>query len=245
MKDRFSEQAGKYARYRPEYPEELFAFILSKPAQKESAWDCATGNGQSAKELAKHFKQVYATDISQSQLEHAIRAANIVYSRQPAEQTDFPDDSFDLVTVSQALHWFNFDLFYKELKRVTRPGGWFAAWMYGGLTITPAIDELKRNYHAVTLGAYWDAERKLVDENYATIPFPLEEIKCPVFSMFYRWDLEALRGYFNTWSALQKFIAAKGYNPVDELMEKIKPHWMQEEMTVRFPLYLRMGRVVK
>lgn len=245
MKDNFSGQAHLYAKYRPGYPEELFRFILKHVRERNIAWDCATGNGQTAGELAAWFKKVMATDISEKQLSNAIRLPNIFYSMLPAEQTDFEENSFDLVTVSQALHWFNFELFYKELSRVTRPGGWFAAWMYGGIKVIPEIDALKRQHHDVTLGAYWDEERKFVNEDYKTIPFPLKEIDCPAFRMSYNWSLEELEGYFNTWSALRKFIAANGYNPVEELMIKIKPHWIQERMPVSFPLHLRMGQVVK
>ncbi|HUR64718.1 MAG TPA: class I SAM-dependent methyltransferase [Chitinophagaceae bacterium] len=245
MKDNFSGQASSYAQYRPGYPTELFDFILAQTKKRDWVWDCATGNGQTAKELAPYFKKVFATDISEKQLANAVHLPNIFYSVQAAEQTDFENNSFDLVTVSQALHWFNFDLFYKELHRVTVPGGWFAAWMYGGMTITPAIDALKSQHHDVTLGEYWDPERKFVNDNYETIPFPLKEISCPVFSMSYQWSLEELKGYFNTWSALQKFIALNHYNPVDELMEEIKHHWKNERMTVSFPLHLRMGQVRK
>lgn len=245
MKDNFSGQADGYAKYRPAYPAELFRFILDQVREKDSAWDCATGNGQTARGLAPCFKKVMATDISEKQLLNATRLPNIFYSVQPAEKTDFADDSFDLVTVSQALHWFDMELFYKELGRVTRPGGWFAAWMYGGMVITPEIDALNRRHHDTTLGAYWDPERKYVNEHYATIPFPLKEINCPVFSMSYEWEPDELKGYFNTWSALQKFIAVNGFNPVDELMNNIKQYWTKGKMTVRFPLYLRMGQVVK
>lgn len=245
MKDNFSGQADLYAKYRPAYPRELFEFILQHIPERKMAWDCATGNGQTARVLASSFEKVMATDISGKQLLNATRLPNIFYTVQPAEQTDFADNSFDLVAVSQALHWFDFELFYRELRRVTQPGGWLAAWMYGGVSISPPIDELKRHYHDVTLGDYWDQERKFVDENYTTIPFPLKEIVCPEFSMSYQWSLEELKGYFNTWSALQKFIAVNGYSPVEALMNEIKPHWKQERMTVRFPLHLRMGQVVK
>lgn len=245
MKDNFSAQAGEYAKYRPAYPADLFAFILQHIEEKNTAWDCATGNGQTANELARWFKKVMATDISEKQLANATRLPNVFYSVQPAEQTDFEENSFDLVTVSQALHWFNFDLFYKELHRVTRPGGWFAAWMYGLLTISPVIDELKRYFHDVTLGEYWDPERKFVNENYSTIPFPVQEIQCPAFSMSYEWSLAELKGYLSTWSAVQKFITANGYSPVDEVMNSIKKHWNGKKMKVAFPIYLRMGQVVK
>jgi ubiquinone/menaquinone biosynthesis C-methylase UbiE len=243
MKDNFSRQANAYAKYRPDYPKELFDFILSHINNKVAAWDCATGNGQTAKVLAKYFEKVYATDLSQKQLDNAEQASNIFYSLQAAEQTNFPDHYFDLVTVSQALHWFQFEEFYAEVNRVTKPGGYLAVWMYGGLTISPEIDRLKQHHYSNTLGAYWDNERKHVDDNYTSIPFPFAEINCPSFTIQFHWTIEELTGYFNTWSALQKFIASNNYNPVDDLIEKIRPYWIKERMKINFPVSLRMGQI--
>jgi ubiquinone/menaquinone biosynthesis C-methylase UbiE len=245
VKDNFSKQASLYAKYRPAYPPEIFSFILDHIENRHCAWDCATGNGQTAKELAKSFDKVYATDISQKQLDNAEQARNIFYSLQAAEHTNFEENQFDLVTVSQALHWFDFETFYTEVKRVTKPGGWIAVWMYGGLAISPEIDQLKRDHYSNTLGPYWDAERKHVDDNYARIPFPFEETECPVFSIQYEWTPEDLEGYLNTWSALQKFIEEKGYNPVEDLMKAISQHWGEGKRKISFPLHLRMGRIKK
>jgi ubiquinone/menaquinone biosynthesis C-methylase UbiE len=165
MKDNFSKQADVYAKYRPTYPAALFDFVVNNIADKQTAWDCATGNGQSAKELSRHFSKVYATDISQKQMDNAYQANNIFYSLQPAEQTNFDDHSFDLITVSQALHWFNFEKFYKEVNRVGKQGSWLAVWMYALLRISPDIDKLIDRYHFETLKDYWDNERKYVDNN--------------------------------------------------------------------------------
>jgi ubiquinone/menaquinone biosynthesis C-methylase UbiE len=243
MKDNFSQQSAGYAKYRPGYPQALIDFILEHVKNRETAWDCGTGNGQTAKLLAEHFKTVFATDISSRQLDHAHHAPNIKYSIQPAEQTDFPPGTFDLITVSQALHWFRFEEFYKEVKRVSRPEAWIAVWMYGLLRITPEIDKLMDVYHNETLGAYWDAERKYVNENYMTIPFPFREITTPEFTIEYDWTKDELEGYLNTWSVLREFIAANQYNPVPDLVEKIAPYWVNEKMRIVFPLYLRMGIV--
>ena len=245
MKDLFSAQAALYARYRPVYPPALFDHILQEVPRRESAWDCATGNGQTATILAAYFDQVMATDISADQMALSPVLPNVQYSVQPAEQTHFPDNSFDLVTVSQALHWFDFDRFYPELIRVTRPDGIFAAWMYGGIRISPEIDALKKKLHDELLGAYWDPARRYVNNEYDGIPFPLSEIPCPDFSMTYQWSPEELKGYFNTWSALQSFIQQQGYNPVDALMDEILVHWTGPRMPVRFPIRLRMGRIRK
>jgi ubiquinone/menaquinone biosynthesis C-methylase UbiE len=246
MKDNFSRQSELYAKYRPAYPQELFDFILNHVIGRDAAWDCGTGNGQTAKELAKYFKEVFATDISQKQIQKGYQAKNIFYSVQSAEHTNFEDNSFDLVTVSQALHWFSFPEFYNEVKRVTKPGGWIAAWTYTLPSVSPEIDKLVQvKLYKETLGTYWDYERKLVDEKYATIPFPFNEISCPVFTMQFEWTLEELIGYTNTWSALQKFIAANSFNPADALKGQIEPYWVAEKMTIHFPVYLRMGQIVK
>jgi ubiquinone/menaquinone biosynthesis C-methylase UbiE len=243
MKDNFSRQADMYAKYRPAYPDALFDFILSHVKHRNDAWDCATGNGQSAKTLARFFSRVYATDTSQKQIDHAWQADNIIYSRQPAEKTEFASSSFDLITVSQALHWLRYDEFYSEVKRVARPGAWLAAWMYSGVRITPEINRIIEKYNFQTLGTYWDSERKHVDSNYATIPFLPDSIASDAFSISGQWSLKDLEGYFNTWSALQKFIAENNYSPVHAVIDEIAPHWTNERMEITFAIHLRMAPV--
>jgi ubiquinone/menaquinone biosynthesis C-methylase UbiE len=243
MKDNFSTLSDIYVKYRPTYPQELFDFILNYVKNKQAAWDCGTGNGQAAKELARYFEKVFATDISQKQIDKAYQASNIFYSVQPAEQTNFPDDTFDLITISQALHWFQFDKFYAEVKRVAKPGAWIAAWTYTLPGISPAIDELINHHHYNRLGKYWDNERKYVDDNYTTLSFPFSEIQTPVFTIQLEWTLKELEGYLNSWSGLQKFIAANQFNPVDELIKQIQPYWEKEKMKIVFPVYLRMGQI--
>jgi ubiquinone/menaquinone biosynthesis C-methylase UbiE len=246
MKDNFSTQAGNYARYRPAYPSELFEFLLSHVNGREAAWDCATGNGQTAVELAKSFRKVFATDISQKQLDKAEQKENILYSMLPAEQTPFEDDMFDLVTVSQALHWLRFDSFYSEVKRVTKPGGLLAVWVYSLLRISSPIDTIiAEQFYKDTLHGYWDSERKHVDDNYSNIPFPFEEIKTPGFLIRFEWTLEELAGYLNTWSAVQKFISRNEFDPVPEAIEKIKPLWTERKMKIIFPVTMRIGRIRK
>jgi ubiquinone/menaquinone biosynthesis C-methylase UbiE len=120
MKDNFSDKSDKYAKYRPTYPQEMLDFIFSLLDKKENAWDCGTGTGQIAIELSKEFNNVYATDISKTQLDNAIKKDNIFYSVQSAEKTNFNNKTFDLITVAQAIHWFDFDKFYFEVKRTLK-----------------------------------------------------------------------------------------------------------------------------
>lgn len=245
MKDNFSKQSAGYAKYRPAYPHQLYDFIFQHVMDNQTAWDCATGNGQAAKELAKVFGKVYATDISQRQIENAVQQPNIFYSVQPAEKTNFPDNSFDLITVAQALHWFRFDAFYLEVKRVAKANSVFAGWTYSLLRISKEIDALIEDHHNNTLGNYWDEERKYVNEEYRTIPFPFKKLATPGFVITYEWTHEELEGYFNTWSALQKFITANHYNPVEELMDRIKTFWKQGKMNINFPIHLLIGQIEK
>lgn len=246
MKDNFSRQSELYSTYRPSYPQNLFDFILSHVTERDSAWDCGTGNGQTAKELSNYFKNVYATDISEAQIQKGYKADNIFYSIQAAEQTNFTNNSFDLVTVSQALHWFSFRAFYQEVNRTVKPGGWIAAWTYNLPSVSETIDQLIRiKLYKETLENYWDYERKLVDENYTTIPFPFEEISTPNFNMYFMWTLDELIGYINSWSAIQKFIAVNSFNPADDIKRQIQPFWAEEKMKIIFSLYLRMGKVTK
>ena len=242
MKDNFSQQASGYAQFRPNYPPELVEYIVGFVKEKELAWDCGTGNGQSAKLLSHYFKQIFATDISQKQLTNAHKEANIIYALESAEKTSLADASVDLVTVSQAIHWFDFEKFYAEVKRIGKPGAIIAVWTYSLLQISSQIDKIINAYHFTTLENFWDPERKYVDDGYAGIPFPFEEKETKSFCIELYWSLEELTGYLNTWSALQKFIAANSFNPVPEIINSIKPHWGNDiKRKIFFPVYLRLG----
>ena len=116
--DNFSTQPKEYSFSRPTYPESFFEFLSTVTPQKTLAWDCATGNGQAAIGLCKYFKKVIASDASKNQILHGFQRQNIDYKLFPAEYAELDNDSVDIVTVAQALHWFDFDKFYYNVKRV-------------------------------------------------------------------------------------------------------------------------------
>lgn len=246
MKDNFSKQAKVYSQFRPGYSDEIVEFLVSFVKNKDNALDVATGNGQVAAKLAKHFKTVYATDISQKQLDNAIQENNIIYSVSKAEETDFKDGQFDLIVVAQAIHWFDFDAFYKEVKRTLKPEGIFAVMGYGQFSTNPDSDKYIVDLHRNILGPYWDPERKLVDEDYKTIPFPFDEIAVEdgKFVEKHTWDFEHLLGYIESWSAVQHYRKKNNNeNPVDLIREKLKESWEKSDKQVTFPLLLRIGRI--
>lgn len=242
MKDRFSNQASQYAIFRPRYPKELYDFIFSHIKKFDQAWDAGTGNGQAAVVVAERFKSVLATDISRKQLDQAEQRANITYAVS-GETCKLPDRSVDLITVAQAIHWFDRSKFYKEVNRVAAPRAVLAVWVYGLLKVSPSIDLLLEHFYTKVVGPYWDPERKLIDEQLKTIEFPFVEIDAPSLKMKFQWTLAELEGYLNTWSATQKFIADRSTNPVASLMEKIREVSFNDEVTVDFPIYMRLGKV--
>jgi ubiquinone/menaquinone biosynthesis C-methylase UbiE len=241
-KDYFSGHSKIYAAFRPSYPAELYNFILTHVKNRSTAWDCATGNGQAAKILAQHFQKVFATDISQQQLDNAVAAENIFYSVSSAEKTPFENDQFDLITVGQALHWFQADAFYQEAKRVGKQGGIIAAWGYSLCKVNTKIDDIFLNFYTNIVGPYWDDARKLVEQEYATIPFPFKEIKSPPFAIKVFWMRDEFIGYLTSWSATQKYIAVKKINPVDSLDKELAMFWRDNEIkSITFPVFVRTG----
>lgn len=255
--DRFSGHADLYSQHRIDYPAELYDFILSFEPNRQTAWDCATGNGQVAGALADLFEQVEATDISETQLILAVKKPNITYQVSPAEQTPFADHTFDLITVAQALHWFNVNGFHQEVRRVAKPGAVIAEWGYGLVDISPSISspytssldgrdiDLKPvmlDFYRNRVGPYWDPQRTYIDNAYATLPFPFADSQQATFTARRTWSLERFLNYLRTWSAVRQYIHENEEDPVTELGEELALFW-GDEREVTFPIFLRVGRV--
>ena len=246
--DYFSGHAALYKKYRPVYPDALYQLLLQHCASTEHCWDCGTGNGQVASVLANSFTNVSATDISKNQLKNAIQKENIHYSTQRAEHTTFLDNSFDLITVAQAAHWFDHDAFNQEVQRVSKNQGIIALWGYELLHISEVIDQHILRFYREIVGPYWSKERKFIDEQYTTIPFPFKEI--PVqqpLAIYAHWTLSQLEGYFTSWSSVQAYIQKhNGRNPVPSLIQSISEHWgSNPTRMVTFPIFIRLGQILK
>ncbi len=242
MKDNFSTQAATYAQFRPRYTENIFTRIIDLCTQKENVWDCGTGNGQAAIFLAKHFQKVIATDISQKQIDNAVRADNIFYSIASDENANFEPHTFDLIMVAQAAHWFNFDKFYSNVNQFLKEDGIIALVGYGIHSINPEIDDIVNQFYSETIGAYWDAERKLIEQHYTTIPFPFKEIIISETDLQFEISFEAFIGYINSWSAVQHFKNKNNYNPVELIEISLKDVWGEGLHQISFPVFYRVGK---
>lgn len=241
-KDNFSSQASDYAKYRPHYPKSLYHYLFKKVDNFDAAWDCGTGNGQVAIQLAEHFKYVYGTDISQNQLDHAPYKDNICYLCTPVEKTPLQEESVNLVTVGQAIHWFDLVQFYQEVQRVAKPNALMAYWAYGLVSVSEEIDPLIKDFHDVTVGPYWDEERKIWANQYADINFPLKKFEKKKFTIELDWSVAQLHGYLSTWSSVRKYMHRHKNNPVGPLIDQVSTLWT-DKLKVRFPVLVFTGYV--
>jgi SAM-dependent methyltransferase len=242
-RDLFSAHAADYAQFRPQYPPAFVKYISRLVRYRGVVWDCGCGNGQLSLGLAEHFQLVLASDISAEQVAQAPGHKGILYSVQPAEQTDFPDEFFDMVVVAQAIHWFNHEAFYREAHRVMGSNAVMVAIGYGLMRICPEVDAVLDHFYQNITGPYWEPERIYIDEAYQNLPFPFEPIHVPSFEMPCAWSFGQMMGFLNTWSAVKEYEKEKGINPLSLVADYFEKAWGGEERRkVVFPLFVRAGR---
>ncbi len=243
FKDRFSVQATEYRKFRPAYPAELFDYLSSLTHEHETAWDCATGNGQCAIALASRYSKVIATDASSRQLEHSIHHKNVRYRTAPAHQSGLDDNSIDLVTVAQAVHWFSHPRFYHEVSRVLKNHGAIAVWAYHLPVIEPETDQLVQHLYSTVLRSFWEKEISQIQTAYRNLTFPFRTIDTPQFTMKATWNFLQFTGYLETWSAVASCFHETGRNPVERLKAQLEQAWgnPQSEKTISWPLILKAG----
>ena len=244
VKDYFSAGSPDYRRFRPGYPAALFDFLAAATPSRRVALDVATGNGQAAGEMARHFEFVLAGDSSANQLKEAAAHERVHYVRHTAERLPVRTGAADLVAVAQAAHWFDFPPFYSEARRVLRPRGIVALWTYSLFRVDSAVDTVVERFYRERVGPYWPPERRYVDNHYRSLPFPLEELPAPEFELSVDWPFEALMSYIGTWSAVGRCRSATGVDPAPELALALSAGWPQgAARSIRFPIHLRIGRV--
>lgn len=244
FKDHFSGHSPEYRKYRPDYPDQLYEFLSDLSQEHVKAWDAGTGNGQCAIKLARHFNQVLATDPSANQIKAAVPHDRVTYHVSRAESCPATDQSFDLVAVAQALHWFDFPLFFSEVKRVLKPKGILAIWTYTLANISPEVDAVTEEFYTEIVGKYWPPERRYVEAKYQNVPIPfVEEIVVPQFRITLNYDMNDYLAYLRTWSAVKNYIKDHRTDPVGIIQQKMEAAWgtIEKKKEVTWPVYLRVG----
>ncbi|KTC86447.1 class I SAM-dependent methyltransferase [Legionella brunensis] len=243
----FNQDSDRYLLFRPSYPDALYLY-LAELVEDGCVWDCATGNGQAAFALANYFSTVVATDINSEPLKLAPSHPNIQYICCAAENTPLQDHSIDLITIAQALHWFNFELFYREVKRVAKPTAYIAAWCYTlGKFHSPIDEVIEELYYNILGNKYWPKERHFIDDAYTTIPFPFKKESTPSFLITKEINLKQLVGYLKTWSAVKEYQLFNQKDPIQLIISKLQNLWGHPNLkySINWPLYLIAGKVSK
>jgi SAM-dependent methyltransferase len=223
--DYFSDKSDIYAKSRPLYPNDLFYYLSSVSPRRELAWDCGCGNGQAAIGIAEYFENVEASDVSAEQIAQAKLRDNVHYFVSPAENTSLKDTSIDLITVAQALHWFDSDKYWIEVDRVLKPKGIFAAFGYSWFNINSGIDELIQMLILDVIYDYWAPQNRLLWNQYRDIKFPYEKINSPNFLLNFDWNLYELFGYIHSWSATRRCMEKEGEEFFRKAFERINVVW--------------------
>lgn len=226
FKDFFSHNSSDYLQYRPQYPAQLFDFIMNQSYNNDLAVDVGCGNGQATIELGNRFRSVIGFDPSRSQIEQAISHPKVEYRIGKAENLHLDDHSVDLLTVAQAIHWFNVDLFLKEVKRVVKPNGLLAFWTYQKPIFEGDIIDCISNFYEI-IQPFWPEDRKFVDEGYESINPPFQQIVSPIFYIERDFSLDLLLNYFATWSAVKNANLVKGEGFIKRQNELIINSWQK------------------
>jgi hypothetical protein len=244
FKDHFSAGSQQYSEYRPCYPARLFSLLATLCPAHELAWDCATGSGQAAIGLADYFSRVIATDASAEQIANATQTKGVSYSVALAEKSGLATESVDLLTVAQALHWFDIDAFALEAHRVMKKNAVLAVWTYGVLSVNERLDDLLQYFYGDIVGKYWPFERQMVEGGYADIVLPFSDIPVPPLEMNEQWRFADLIGYLNTWSAVRAYEREQGSNPLELVYEDLLRQWGDPDdvHAITWPLTVRAWR---
>src|SRR5687768_2271501 len=192
FKDHFSSGSDNYAAHRPTYPITLVDELASISPSQRRAFDCGCGTGQLSVLLAERFEEVVATDASAAQIEKAQPHDRVTYRTALAEDSGLPDASVDLITVAQAAHWLDLEKFYAEACRVARPGAAIALITYGVLHVDGAMDRRVQRFYHETIGPYWPAERRHVEDGYRSLMFPFKETRLSPLAIEVWWALDDL-----------------------------------------------------
>ena len=240
--DHFSAIAERYAAYRPTYPRALVDALVER-STPGTAWDVGCGNGQLAVALAERFARVIATDPSQAQLDAAPPHPRVEYRCVPAEASELPDATADLVVAAQAAHWFDLPRFVAEAGRVARPGALVALVSYGILHVDGAAGAIVERYYRDVVAPYWPRGREHVENGYRDLVLPWPAVPAPAIAMTATWSRDELVGYLSTWSATARLVQARGPAPFEALRTELARVWPDgEQREVRWPLALRFTR---
>jgi SAM-dependent methyltransferase len=243
----FGSIADEYARFRPAYPSELFDAIWSRlMVSPPRVIDLAAGTGAATGPLVERGGRVVAVEPSATMLVHARERVSSRWTgglAALAEALPFRDRAVDLVTVGQALHWFEPERALQEIAQVLAPGGIFAVfWNITlgdefGLEVVHLVDRWNpRHKRPVT--------QKMRATPPALVDHPAFDLEPPI-EIFHARPMDADRyvGYVLSWSYAGGALGADERAPFErELRALIVRHHGAESWQERFVASLHLAR---
>jgi len=239
--DHFSSIAPQYVAGRISYPENLYRFLATQCRGHDLAWDCATGSGQAALDLAQTYSRVIATDISKELLALAQPNPRISYRFAPAEESGIESGTVDLITVAQALHWFDLPRFWTEAKRVLKQDGVLAFWGYNWPRVQPAVDRVLEDFKAA-ISSSWPERSTILHGRYDSIRPPFPEISPPAFEASAQWELDDYMAHLRSWSGTRYYRERTGKDAAEQFRPVFVEAWQEGRLSVSWPLILRVLR---
>ncbi|KAD2392842.1 hypothetical protein E3N88_39819 [Mikania micrantha] len=241
----FDKQAEAYLDARPTYPADWYSMLADRTSSHSLAWDVGTGNGQAAIGVSSGAFRTSDRDRRERSTAETRKASstNPVPTHAPLSLSDDDlvnliggENSVDLVTVAQAVHWFDLPRFYSVISRVLRkPDGIIAVWGYNNFAITTEIDEALKRFHHTTI-PYWNHNIKYVFDGYQSLPFPFDDIGLGFEGSPLKIDIpkelsfEGVVAMLRSWSAVAT-AKEKGVDLLDEnVVQELENVWGGSEL---------------
>ncbi len=165
----WSHTSDDYAVYRPGYPQSFYDRLdaLSLGTDGQDVLDLGTGTGVLARHFATRGARVTGIDIADGQIEAARRLADeqgldVTFHVRPAEQTELPNNAFDLITAAQCFLYFDHERVVTEIKRLLRAGGRvmtsYLGWLPRECPVAGATEKLVLEHNPAWTAGDWSGD---------------------------------------------------------------------------------------
>jgi ubiquinone/menaquinone biosynthesis C-methylase UbiE len=196
---RFSSRVDNYVRFRPGYPKEIIALLVTECRLTPDSIiaDIGSGTGKLTELFLENGNAVFGIEPNREMREAGERLLKqfpkFTSVASTAEDTTLLDVSVDFITAGQAFHWFDRERCRKEFARILKPGGWTAlVWNDRKTETTPfliAYENLLKTYAT----DYSKVDHKQIDDAVVQDFFGCRPAKKMIPSS-QEFDFEGLKG---------------------------------------------------
>ncbi|RWS17009.1 putative methyltransferase-like protein [Dinothrombium tinctorium] len=247
-------QAFHYSRARPSPPANLITQSINYLNEKilpnsNSKWqlaiDVGAGTGQCTRLLQPYFEKIIGFDVSEAQVNEANKGnsfLNVHYAISEAESLPLPDDSVDLLTACQCLHWFDMQAFFKEAQRVLKTDGVLAVIGHDVPKLystdkqeLPLTNLLYDTFHGDILKPYIQSDRlELLHNGYKDIEFPFAQVSRENVHTDLKTTAEDCIELIKSWSNFQSCVQndhSTAMALINDLQQAFISHFNQESLS--------------